>query len=89
MSEFCLFVTSSFNSSIYVGLINSNVFYCIQGNNHKRFGPRGTKANWVDPYQFILDVWKAIISRELAQGILSLFGLIPSIVLLAARQLYQ
>ena len=50
----------------------------MQGNNINRDGPSGTKAHWIDTYQFILDVWKEIISRESAQGALSPIGLIPS-----------
>ena len=64
-------------SSISGVLILRNFFYCLQGNNHKRVGPRGTKAHWVNPFKFVLAVKKAIISIELAQGELSPIGLIP------------
>ena len=65
------------DSSISGGLIPCNLFYCLQGNNHDRVGPRGTKFHWINPYQFILAVWKAIISRELVKGTLSSIGLFP------------
>ena len=65
-------------SIISEGLIPRNLFYFLQGNNQKRVGPRGTKAHRVNPYKFILVIWKAIISRELYQGTLSPIGLIPS-----------
>ena len=51
-------------SSISGGLIHINLFYCLQGNNNKRVVPRGTNDHWVNPYKYILVVWKAIISRE-------------------------
>ena len=51
------------------------LFYCLQGNNYKRVGPRGTNNHWVNPCQFILAVWKEIISRESAIGALSPIGL--------------
>ena len=66
------------DSIISGGLIPSHLFYCLQGNNNKRFVPRVNKAHWVNPYKFILAVCKAIISIELAQGSLSTIGLIPS-----------
>ena len=74
------------DSSISGGLIPHHLFYFLQGDNHYRVVPRGTKAHWVNPYQFIFAVWKAIISRELSQGTLSPIRLIPSHFLLAARQ---
>ena len=46
------------------GVNPSQCFYCLQGNNQKIVGPRGKEAHWVNPYQYILAVWKAIISRE-------------------------
>ena len=68
-------------SSISGGLISRNLFYCLQGDKHKRFRPRGTNDHWVNPYQFILAVWKAIISKESSQWALSHIGLIPIIFL--------
>ena len=69
---------NSVDPSISGGLIPRNLFYCPQGNNHKRFVPRVTKVHWVNPYQFILSVCNAIISRESSQGTISPIGLIPS-----------
>ena len=66
------------DSSISGRLISCDFFYCLQGNNHKRVVPSGTKAHWVNPYQFILAFWKEIISWESAQGSLSPIGLITS-----------
>ena len=66
------------DSSIYGGLIPRNFLNCMQGNNHKGVGTRGTNAHWVNPYQFILSIWKTILSRESDQGNLSHIGLIPS-----------
>ena len=63
------------DSSISGGLVPHNLFYCLQGNNHKRVGPRGTNYHCVDPYQFILVAWKAIISRESDIATLSTIGL--------------
>ena len=77
------------DSNIYERFIPCGLCYCLQGNTHNRVVPRGTKAHLVNPYQFILAVWKAIISREPAQGIPSPIGSIPSIFLLDARQYYQ
>ena len=70
---------SFIDSSISGGLAPHNLFYCLQVNNHTRVGPRDTKAHWVNPQQFILAVWKAIIPRDLAIGTLSPIGLIHSI----------
>ena len=47
----------------------------MQGNNHNIVDPRVTNNHWVDPYQFILDFWEAIIQRELSIGTLSPIGL--------------
>ena len=62
----------------YIWRVNpSQFFYCLQGNNHKRVGPRVTKACSGNPYKFILAFYKEIISIELYQGTLSPIGLIP------------
>ena len=66
------------DSNISGELILCNLFYCLQKNKQMRSGPRGTKAHWINPYEFILSVWKVIISRELAQSTLSTIGFIPS-----------
>ena len=66
-------------SSISGGLIPCNVFYCLQGNNHNRVDPIFTNSHCVNPYQLILAVCKATISRELYQGALRPIGLIPRI----------
>ena len=63
------------DSSIFWGLVFHNLFYYLQGNNHKRVGPRGTKTHWINTYQFILAVWKEIISRESSIGTLITIGL--------------
>ena len=57
-------------SSISGGLVPHDFSYCLQVNNHKRVGPRVTKAHWFNPCQFIISVWKAIISRESVIGTL-------------------
>ena len=74
------------DSSIFGGLVFHNLFYYLQGKNHKRVGPRGTEYHWINPYQFILAVWKEIISRESAIGTLITIGLTHGNFLLAARQ---
>ena len=35
-----------------IGLISSNILNLLQGNNMKRFVPRGTKAHYFNTYQF-------------------------------------
>ena len=66
------------DSSISGGLILLNLFYCLKGNYNNIFVPRDTKAYWFNPQQFILAVYKVILSRESTQGALSPIGLIPS-----------
>ena len=63
------------DSSIFGGLVFHYLFYYLQGKNHKRVVPRVNNAQWINPYRFILSVWKAMISRELAIGTLSPIGL--------------
>ena len=56
------------DSSIYGGSIPHIFLNCLQGNNLKRVVPKGTKYHWVNPYLFILSIWKAIISIESSEG---------------------
>ena len=60
-----------------IGLIPGHFFHWLQGNNINRVASRVTKDHCNNPYKFILDVQKAIISRESTQGTLSPIGLIP------------
>ena len=62
------------DSRIFGELIFHNCFKYLQGKNNRILNPRGTKAHWINPYQFILAVWKEIISRESAIGTLSPIG---------------
>ena len=73
--------------SISGGLIPHICFGCLQVNNIKRVTPKGTKAHWVNPYKFILSVWKAIISRGLDQGTIIPIGLIPIIVFTGCKEI--
>ena len=63
------------DSSISGGLVPHNLFYYLKVNNHNRVGLRGNNAHWVNPYQFILAVWKAIILIESDIGTPSTIGL--------------
>ena len=63
------------DSRIFGVLVFHNLFYYLQGNNHKRVVPRGTNSHWINSYQFILAVWKEIISRESTIGTLITIGL--------------
>ena len=77
---------SLIDSSISGGLIPQHLFQGQKGNNLKRFGPRGTKDHWFNPWQVLFTVFKEIISRESDQAALRPIGFIRSNILPASRQ---